>query len=226
MQGWLTPDTPATGYICRRLLIPNSEKHLAIVSGCLLALTKERNFEQLGTATPEETAAAFGVMFEEYSLSGACRMIGEIIMFAGATAPNDHWLACHGQSLLRADYPDLFSVIGLTYDSGFTASDSTHFRVPILNSRSPVGVGQDPFTSANISLADIHGENGHTLTLGEMPSHYHTESVALPALGAAITGVPVPSAVPGVNATSPNGGSEPHNTYHPVLGLQMLIYAK
>lgn len=65
---------------------------------------------------------------------------GVINPFAGTVAPSN-WLLCDGASLLRTDYPRLFAVIGTT----FGAADGTHFNVPDLRSRAPIGVGTGVF---------------------------------------------------------------------------------
>jgi microcystin-dependent protein len=62
---------------------------------------------------------------------------GMIMPFAGTNAPNG-WLLCHGQSLVRVDYPALFAVIGTTYG----AADAAHFSVPDLRGRVPAGVDE------------------------------------------------------------------------------------
>lgn len=68
--------------------------------------------------------------------SDANRVIpaGALMPYAGATVP-DGWLICGGQSLLRTDYPALFAAVGTTYGS----ADGTHFNVPDMRSRVPVG---------------------------------------------------------------------------------------
>lgn len=91
---------------------------------------------------------------------------GSISMFAGAAAP-DGFLLCDGASLLRADYADLFAVIGTT----FGAADGTHFTLPNLKGKVPVGrdSGQTEFDT----LGETGGEKTHTLTTNEMPVHAH-----------------------------------------------------
>jgi len=64
---------------------------------------------------------------------------GMVTPYAGSTAPAG-WLLCAGQSLLRADYPNLFAAIGGTYG----AVDATHFSLPDMRGRTAVGV--DPGT--------------------------------------------------------------------------------
>jgi microcystin-dependent protein len=63
-------------------------------------------------------------------------LTGEIRMFGGATAPTN-WLFCDGTSYLRSDYPLLFLVLGTTYGS----ADGTHFNVPDMRGRVPIGAG-------------------------------------------------------------------------------------
>ena len=55
--------------------------------------------------------------------------LGEVRLFAGPTARIPlGWLTCGGASLLRADYPGLFTIIGTT----FGAVDGTHFTLPTI----------------------------------------------------------------------------------------------
>jgi microcystin-dependent protein len=92
---------------------------------------------------------------------------GSITAFATGSAPGG-WLICDGASLLRAEYPDLFSVIGVTYGS----VDGTHFNLPNMKGRMLVG-----FNGADASF-DSMGETGGsktaTLTTNELPAHTHT----------------------------------------------------
>ena len=60
--------------------------------------------------------------------------IGTIVASARATAPTG-WALCDGASLLRVDYPDLFDAIGTAYG----AVDGTHFTLPDLRQRFPMG---------------------------------------------------------------------------------------
>lgn len=236
MRGWLTPDTAPGPIAARCLLIPDAPDWLAIVAGALLPLIYAYNFEQFGTATPDETAAVFLTMFDNFSFNiGVCRVIGEIVCVASASNPNPgHWLACDGSSLLRASYPDLFTAIG----TAFGAADGTHFSIPDLQGRTSVGTGTGSGLSAR-TLGDSFGEETHVLTTAESASHshadgghVHAEGIAAPALSAAIVGVPIPSAVPAVGATglgyaalSSTGGDGAHNNMQPSLALNYYIVA-
>lgn len=233
---WLTPDTAPGPIASRCLLIPDDPDWLAIVSGALLPLIYPDSFEQYGTATPDETAAVFAVMFDNFSFNiGVCRVIGEIICVAANSNPNPgNWLTCDGASLLRTDYPDLFASIG----TAFGAVDSTHFNIPDLQGRTAIGTGTGGGLSTRV-LGDSLGEEVHVLTTAESASHSHTdtghthtEGIAIPAVGAAIVGVPIPSAVPSVGVTgvgfagiANTGGDGSHNNMQPSLALNYYIVA-
>lgn len=74
---------------------------------------------------------------------------GVVNPYAGASAPAG-WLMCDGASKVRADFADLFAAIGTT----FGAADGTHFNVPDLRARTPVGVGAGTF-SFTFAAADV-----------------------------------------------------------------------
>lgn len=74
---------------------------------------------------------------------------GSLVAYGGASAPTGY-LLCDGASVLRATYPTLFTAIGTTYGS----VDGTHFNVPDLKGRVPVGKGAHADVNA---LADSDG---------------------------------------------------------------------
>ena len=113
--------------------------------------------------------------------------IGAITDFAGSTAP-DLWLLCYGQSLLRADYPALFTAIGTLHGS----TDSTNFNVPDCRGRIRAGLDNMGGSSASrlsvIMSSTTMGATGGsaqiTLTTAQMPQHQHTFSATTSSNGA------------------------------------------
>lgn len=157
--------------------------------------------------------------------------VGAVIPYGGTAAPTG-WLLCYGQSLLRADYALLFTVIGTTYG----AVDGTHFSMPDLRGR--VVAGQDDMggSSANRltgsptggvdgdGLGNAGGAEGHTLTTAEIPAHTHdiTEQLSTTALGG--VGNRLTGASTGINSGSTGGGGA-HNNVQPTLILNYIIFA-
>lgn len=233
---WLTPNTPAGGFICRTLRIPNGIDWLAIVNGALDELTKPWNFDAFGTSTVQQTVDAFAVMFDATAenTGQGCPLIGEIILYGSDTPPASNYLACDGSSVLRATWPDLFAVVGVT----FGAVDGTHFNLPDLRGRVPMGDGAGVGLSPR-TIGNALGEETHTLTIGELASHTHTdaghshvESGATPTVLSITAGVPIPAALatPAITASGSanilsTGSDTPHNNIQPSLALAYYIVA-
>lgn len=159
---------------------------------------------------------------------------GSIVMYGGTTAPNSGWLVCDGSSVLRASYANLFSLIGTTYGS----ADGTHFNVPDMRGRIAIGYGTGTGGGASgtglptggsaltaVALGTWKGEETHTLTTPEIPSHTHTYQdpsggSASPAGGGGGYANPSPNAGTASGAT---GGDGAHNNIQPVMGVNFII---
>jgi len=218
---YLTPDEAPDTVTCRALFVPDSPDCLAIVRGALQELTFAYNWTKFGALTPEESANLFMDMFDRFSFNeGTCRVIGEIIPYAGAVTPNVNWLVCDGSSVLQADYPDLYAVIGDTYGTALP----TYFKLPDLAGRSPAGVGAGAGIPT-VALGEYYGEAQVTLTELEIPAHVHTVDghLTVPNLIGEIPSLG-DSVVPSV--TGSTGGSQAHNNLPPRLGINYLIVAK
>jgi microcystin-dependent protein len=103
--------------------------------------------------------------------------VGSLQAFAGANAPTG-WLLCDGSERPIATYPELYSVLSTTYGAltnGTGGAGSTHFRVPDLRGRMPIGAGNENVTGNNtarnlgVKGGDIRLQS-HTHTT---PSHTH-----------------------------------------------------
>lgn len=234
MPGYLTPDSIPGTLQCRVLFIPDAEDWLAVITGAIQTLTEADNWSKWGTLTPEQAAEVWLPLWDDFCFKrGTCRMIGEIVTFAGATNPDPlRWLPADGSSLLRADYPDLFTVIGTTYG----AVDGTHFSLPDLQSRVPLGTGSGAGLST-YALGDMGGEETHTLTTAETPAHSHTDTghshgttLAAPNVTTVGPGAPQPTAIPSVGVTgagsaslTATGGDGAHNNLQPFIALNYFI---
>ena len=143
---------------------------------------------------------------------------GEVKITAAATAPAG-WLLCRGQSLLRSDYPRLFTTIGTVYG----AADSTHFTVPDLRGR--VVVGWDPSQSEFDVLGEAGGEKAHKLTVAEMPSHSHMTGIITNQAMAGTAGgfSALVSFTQNQSNTSSTGGDGVHNNLQPYIALNYII---
>jgi len=213
---YLTPDEIPTDTICRVLKIPNDRAIIAAVTGALNELIYSWNWEQGGTVTPQEASQALVNMFDQFCFNeGSCRMIGEIVLFAGDTSPSEGWLLCDGASLERTTYADLFAVIGTLYG----AADGSHFNIPNLSGRASIGTGP------GWALSETGGEQEHTLTIDEIPSHDHSIDGTLPGLALAPGEEPVLVPSPFPSVTGLTGNDNPHNNMQPYIVLNYFIVA-
>jgi microcystin-dependent protein len=89
--------------------------------------------------------------------------LGEIRPMAYPTIPRG-WLPCEGQELSIADNQALFALLRTTYGG----DGDTTFRLPDLRGRVAVHPG------AGVKLGEPLGEEGHALSVAEMPAHTHT----------------------------------------------------
>jgi microcystin-dependent protein len=163
--------------------------------------------------------------------------IGEIRMFGFGTrgAPNG-WQACDGSLLPISEYDALFALIGTTYGG----DGQVTFGVPDLRGRVPIHQGTGPGLSTYV-IGQRAGTETVTVLPTQMPAHTHT---AIATTGAATTGTPGTSVIPGAvanqtmyatditggapftqaaNAVTQAGGSQPHENTMPTLTVQYCI---
>ena len=150
--------------------------------------------------------------------------LGEVRVFSFVFPPKG-WALCNGQLLPINQNQALFSLLGTT----FGGDGRTSFGLPDLRARTPIHAG------SGHTLGERGGEQAHTLTSAEMPTHTHVMS----GLGSAATS-PVPTGAPlaVVNnaytsatnlvamapaAVSNTGGSQPHLNMQPFLTLSFCI---
>jgi microcystin-dependent protein len=139
--------------------------------------------------------------------------------------PPKGWAACNGQLLPINQNQALFSLLGTTYGG----NGQTTFGLPNLQGRTPIHVG------SGHTLGEQGGEQAHTLSTGELPTHTHVVNATS---AAANVNVPDNAYLGTVNnaytaasnlvtmtpaAVTTVGGSQAHLNMQPFLTLNFCI---
>jgi len=96
---------------------------------------------------------------------------GTIIQSAAINEPNG-WFDCNGRLLSVVAYANLFDAIRYTYGGVYGGSDLS-FNIPDMRGRVGIGSGSGTALTSR-TLGVVGGEENHTLTVPEMPSHSHS----------------------------------------------------
>src|SRR5512141_2661028 len=121
--------------------------------------------------------------------------LSEIRIMSFGFAPKG-WALCNGQLMPINQNQGLFSLLGTTYGG----DGRVNFALPDLQGRVPIHMG------SGHTLGERGGEQAHTLSISEIPTHTHSVSVS--------------SAASGGNANPTNnflGGG--NNVYHDATNL-------
>ncbi len=220
MGKWLTPlNSEPVERVYRLLSIPNDAEWASIIWGALDDLRYSSNFEQLIGISPEETASAFALLFDEWRKANP--LIGVIFPFATAALPANS-LSCNGATYLRTDYPELYARIHSSL-----IVDADHFKVPDLRARFvTMASGSAPGGLTPKTFNSTGGEERHTLTTSEMPSHSHSEVGAAAVIINGGLEAPASSAVPTPAITGFSGGGGPHENMPPWIAVNWAIWAR
>jgi microcystin-dependent protein len=150
--------------------------------------------------------------------------LAEIRLMSFGFAPKG-WALCNGQLLPINQNQALFSLLGTTYGGDGRVT----FALPDLRGRTPIHMG------AGHTEGERGGEQSHTLSISEVPTHTHVlngDSVA------ADTNVPTGGYLASINngygpaqnlvalgaaALENVGGSQPHQNMQPFLTLNFCI---
>jgi microcystin-dependent protein len=154
--------------------------------------------------------------------------LSEIKIFSFNFAPKG-WALCNGQFLPINQNQALFSLLGTTYGG----NGQTTFALPDLRSRIAMHEGQ------GFTLGQAGGQEFHTLTSSEMPTHTHVVSPVANAAANADAGDPTgnlwansgktnyttdaPNNAMNPGAITNVGGSQPHENRSPYLVLNFCI---
>ena len=151
--------------------------------------------------------------------------LGEIKLISWNFPPKG-WAFCNGQFLPINQNQALFSILGTTYGG----NGQTTFALPDLQNRVPMHTGDGHF------LGEKAGEEAHTLTQSELPTHNHLPSctdvvgtAATPSNNVWAGNSGSPYSDQAINAAmnagnvAPAGGSQPHNNLSPYLTINFII---
>jgi len=151
--------------------------------------------------------------------------LSEIRIFSFSFPPKG-WAFCNGQLLPINQNQGLFSLLGTTYGG----DGRVNFGLPNLQSRVPIHMG------AGHTLGEKGGEQAHTLSIAELPTHTHVvnaSSIAIngnanPAnrfLGGGNNVYASPQNLTALNTQTVGnvGGSQAHLNMQPFLVLNFSI---
>ena len=151
--------------------------------------------------------------------------LSEIRIMSFSFAPKG-WALCNGQLIPINQNQALFSLLGTT----FGGDGRVNFALPDLRGRAPIHVG------SGHTLGERGGEQAHTLTLAEMPTHIHqmngstvdsggTDNPTGNFLGSANNLYHTPASLTTMNAgtITNSGGSQAHLNMQPLLTLSFCI---
>ncbi len=152
--------------------------------------------------------------------------LSEIKIMSFGFAPKG-WAQCNGQLLPINQNQALFSLLGTTYGG----DGRVNFGLPNLQGRNPMHTGNGH------TLGEHGGEQAHTLSISEVPTHVHVASAAnvAPASNAPSgrvlsqsAGANLYAAAANLAAMAPNalgnvGSSQPHQNMQPYLTLNFCI---
>jgi microcystin-dependent protein len=177
----------------------------------------------------ESTLASSGLLKQtrERFMADLAVPIGAILPYAGGTTP-DGYLLCDGSEVERAKYPDLYDVVGVTFNGSAILLGAGTFRLPDLRGRFALGkdnmdnggtvpptgggspvdagggtAGRVPDVQATI-LGGAAGLSSVALTLANLPEHSHTLASATQDYQAiAVSTTLDPEATSGLGPTAP-----------------------
>ena len=151
--------------------------------------------------------------------------LSEIRIVSFSFAPKG-WAQCNGQLLPINQNQALFSLLG----TSFGGDGRVNFALPDLRSRVPIHVG------SGHTLGERGGEQAHTLSIGELPTHVHsvnastsTQDTIVPTNNYFASTTPSefytgsPAIPMNSNKVSTIGGNQAHLNMQPFLTLNFCI---
>src|SRR5438270_10097250 len=118
--------------------------------------------------------------------------IGEVKIISWNFAPKG-WAFCNGQLLPINQNQALFSILG----TSFGGNGQTTFALPDFRGRAPIHTGGDN----KGSVGQNGGQEFHTVTIQEMPTHNHSVSASTAACNCKVIAQTAPAASQHILAT-------------------------
>jgi microcystin-dependent protein len=150
---------------------------------------------------------------------------GAMLPFGGAAAPGG-FLLCDGTSYLRATYPDLFTALGGA-SSPWGLPDGTHFNVPDMRARFPLGVsGTTPSLAAQGGSGSSHataGNHVHDNHSAAVNDHATAANTTVTGSGNRTTGFAHGGVHVGDGGHTHNAHSIANDLIGPYLGVNFII---
>ncbi|HTP11089.1 MAG TPA: tail fiber protein [Anaerolineae bacterium] len=112
--------------------------------------------------------------------------------------PPKGWALCNGQLLPINQNQALFSLLGTTYGG----DGRVNFGLPNLQGRTPIHMG------SGHTLGELGGEQGHTLSISELPTHTHP-----------LNGSTTAASTPTPDTNTVLSASNPQSSYAPASNL-------
>jgi len=183
--------------------------------GALFELTKSENWIEMGDIGVSFAIEEAAQMIDGYTFMNFNPFPIGLILPYGGDEPPPAYFWCDGNSVVKADYPELYAVIG----GNFFEEDDV-FYLPDLRSATVIG------KSGDYPIGTYLGTETVTLDESQIPSHTHTIPLTTTTLAFEPGEVTVTTPIPFfTDNTGSTGGGEPHNNFQPSLSCNYIIYA-
>lgn len=159
------------------------------IGDAITQLTEELEWYKVGS----EVTAVVSACKESVESWYSDMLIGSVSSWI--INPPSGWLLLDGSTYASADYPELSALLPAHLISG------DNFILPDVEDAFPFGVSDED------NGTQLAGSNVLTLTVGQLPSHNHTEIPPIVGVSVGSVGQPLPSATVGAPIVTGNTGS-------------------